>query len=248
MERKKNYILTIIFLLTMLFTNASYKTDIYNAYISNRMDDWKSAIDKMENEKKKEKAYLLELVNYQYGYIAWCIGNDKDELAEDYLELAEKNLEWLEENQISPATVNAYKSAFYGFKIGISPIRAPFIGPKSVNHSKLAMEQDKTNPMGFIQYGNSQFYMPPVFGGSKKVALEHFLKALQLMENDKDKTINNWNFLSLLAIIGQSYEKTEQLDKAKAFYEKALEAEPQFLYVKDELCPGILNKIKEANE
>lgn len=248
MERKKNYTLTIIFLLTMLYSNASYKTDIYKAYISNRMDNWKSVIDNMENAKKAEKTYLLELVNYQYGYIAWCIGNDNDELAEDYLDLAEKNLEWLEDNGISPATVNAYKSAFYGFKIGISPIKAPFLGPKSINHSKLAMELDNTNPMGFIQYGNSQFYMPPVFGGSKKAALEHFLKALSLMKSDENETTNNWNYLSLLALIGQSYEKTEQLENAKIFYEKALEKEPHFLFVKDELYPGILKKISNSNE
>ena len=248
MERKKNYILTMIFLFSVLMANASYKTEIYNAYISNQMDIWKSIIDKMEKAKKAETAYIHQLVNYQYGYIAWCIGNDKDDEAKNYLDLAEKNLEWLEDKQFSMSTINAYKSAFYGFKIGITPVKAPFLGPKSVNCSKLAMEQDKSNPMGYIQYGNSQFYMPPVFGGSKEEALKYFNTALNLMEMDKNEIVNDWNYLSLLALIGQSYEKTEQLEKAKIFYEKALEAESQFLYVKNELYPGILKKMKESNE
>ncbi len=247
MERKKNYIVTIVFLLSVFVAKPAYKTQIYNAYISNRMNDWQATIDKMEENRETNTEFLLQLINYQYGFIAWCIGNEKNETAEKYLKLAERNLEWLEKSKVSAATINAYKSAFYGFKIGLSPIKAPFLGPKSVNHSKLSMELDPSNPLGYIQYGNAQFYMPPVFGGSKKEALKHFLKALKLMEAGNDIS-ENWNYLSLLALIGQSFEKTGQPAKAKMFYEKALTTEPGFLFVKDELYPGILKKIKDLNE
>ena len=46
------------------------------------------------------------------------------------------------------------------------------------------------------------------------------------MEKDKIKIKNDWNYLSLLALIGQSYIEMEQYQKAKFYFEKALAAEP----------------------
>lgn len=247
MERKKN-ILIIGLLLFSTTLIASYRNSIYNAYINNRMEDWKKIIDEMESNNKNTPEYLLEIINYQYGFIGWCIGTDQQNEAKKYLNLAENNLAQLEDKNYSSSEVNAFKSAFYGFKIGISPIKAPILGPKSISYSKLAMEQDNKNPMGFIQYGNSQFYMPSVFGGSKEEALEHFLKALELIELNKNQLANDWNYLSLLALIAQSYEAIGQYEKAKIFYEKALIAEPGFLWVKNELYPQLINKIKRLNE
>ena len=224
---------------------ASNREAIYNAYINDKMEDWKKVIDEMESNKMPTIDFLYELVNYQYGYIGYCMGIDENSEAKKYLKLAEQNLEILEEKNFSPSEINAYKSAFYGFKIGLSPIKAPILGPKSINSSKLAIEQDDKNPMGYIQYGNAQFYMPPAFGGSKEEALQYFTNALQLMEKNENQLANDWNYLSLLALIGQSYEETEQFEKARIFYEKALEFEPRFLWVKNELYPQLIKKMNQ---
>ena len=37
--------------------------------------------------------FVLELLSYQYGYIAWCLENGKDDLARQYLDQGEKNLQ-----------------------------------------------------------------------------------------------------------------------------------------------------------
>jgi tetratricopeptide (TPR) repeat protein len=112
-----------------------------------------------------------------------------------------------------------------------------------VRHARLAMEHDNRNPMGYIQYGNSQFYMPAVFGGSKKEAIVYFQKAQDLMEQDGDIK-HDWNYLSLLTLIAQSFEEMKEHDRAKEYYEKILEIEPQFLWVKNELYPEFLQKMK----
>ena len=92
---------------------ASNKEKIYQAYISDRMEQWKTGIDRLEEHKTKNADYLIELVNYQYGYIGYSLGaNNKDE-AKNYLNLAENNLEILEENNFNPALLNAYKAAFW---------------------------------------------------------------------------------------------------------------------------------------
>jgi tetratricopeptide (TPR) repeat protein len=223
---------------------SSYKNKIYDAYISNNMPMWRNIIDEMENSKSKDKVFLMELINFQYGYIGYCIGAGKMDEAEKYLDLAENNLEKSDKLGAESSQISAYKSAFYGYEIGINKMKAPFIGPKSVKYSKLSMEQNPQNPMGYIQYGNSQFYMPPVFGGSKSEAIEYFKKAEKLMEKDKVKIENNWNYLSLLALIGQSYFAMDDYKNAKIYYEKALAVESNFLYVKNELLPDLIEKMK----
>jgi tetratricopeptide (TPR) repeat protein len=244
MERPKYFVIVLLLLIAEITVAIGpYKIEVYNAYIGNRMDRWKAIIDKMDQEKTSETEFLLELINYQYGYIGWCIGNNHIRAAEKYLELAENNLERLEALNAGASITHAYKSAFYGFKIGLSRMRAPFFGPRSVRHARLAMEHDNRNPMGYIQYGNSQFYMPAVFGGSKKEAIVYFQKAQDLMEQDGDIK-HDWNYLSLLTLIAQSFEEMKEHDRAKEYYEKILEIEPQFLWVKNELYPEFLQKMK----
>ena len=229
-------------MLVWIQTLASTKTVIYNAYISGDMAVWKNVMDYMQQQPNKTTDFLAELVNYQYGYIGWCVGNDKEDEAKHYLNVAEKNLEILGKQNYSPAEINAYESAFYGFKIGLSPLKAPILGPKSVNHAKLAMEQDAKNPLGYIMCGSSEYHMPAVFGGSKEEAIRYFEKAQHLMEQDSNQINQNWNYLSLLAKIAQSYVVIKNNEKAKAYFEKIIKLEPHFLWVRDELYPEFLKE------
>ncbi len=224
---------------------ATYKTEIYKAYISNNMNEWKKVMDRMNLETKRDNDFLLELLNYQYGYIGWCVGNKENEQAKKYLSLAEKNIEILEKQSFELSILNAYNSAFYGYRVGLNKLQAPFIGPKSVESAKKAIELDKNNPYGYIQIGNSEFYMPSVFGGSKTVALENFKKAENLMERNPEKIKNDWNYLSLLAMIVMSCKELKQYELAKYYCEKALKTEPEFLWVKLDLYPEIKNLIKQ---
>lgn len=245
MERQKYIVILILLIFSSLGAMASYKTEIYRAYISNNMIEWKKVMDRMNLETKRDNEFLLELLNYQYGYIGWCIGNKENEQAKKYLSLAEKNIEILENQSFELSTLNAYKSAFYGYRVGLNKLQAPFIGPKSVESAKKAIELDKNNPYGYIQIGNSEFYMPSVFGGSKTVALDNFKKAENLMTRNPEKIKNDWNYLSLLAMIVMTYKELKEYELAKSYCEKALKTEPEFLWVKLDLYPEIKKLVKQ---
>jgi len=243
MERSK-YIIVTLLLFSYLTASASYKSKIYNAFISNDMTSWGKVIDEMQLQKDKGNEFKLELINYQYGYIAWCIGVKNDDLAEKYLDFAEENLESLEKAGYNLSMVNAYKSAFYGYRIGLNVLKAPFLGLKSLDCAKLAIKLDAQNPFGYIQYGNAQFYMPAMFGGSKTEALEYFRKAEELMELDKEGVKEDWNYLSILTLITQSLIATNNYDEAKVYFQKLFKIEPNYLWVKNELYPQFLKKLK----
>lgn len=240
MERKKYILIFCLLVCAWTAVTASDRAVIYNAYITGDMEQWKTVIDKMEIRKSTEEGFLAELVNFQYGYIGWCMGNRKSKTAAGYLEKAEKNLSVLEKEKKYESLVNAYRSAFYGFRLGMSPLKAPVLGPKSVESAKKAVRLDEKNPLGYIQLGNCYFYMPVIFGGSKTTALEHYKKAQKLLE--EGEVAGDWNYLSLLTIIGQAYQDSGDLTQAKQYYDKALKTEPDFTWVKNVLLPGLVKK------
>jgi len=243
MERAK-YRLIIIMLFASLQVRGSYKSEIYSAYVSNKMDQWKSVIDRMDAIPDKSNELLIELVNYQYGYIGYCIGFDRENEAKRYLGMAQKNLDILDRNKYNPSVINAYKSAFFGFRIGLNPITAPVNGLKSIDCAKTAVKLDPQHWFGYVQHGNIQFYMPSTFGGSKKEALGHYLKARDLLENECESVSGNWNYISLLIVIGQTYTYLKDYASAQETYESILKIEPGFTYVRDDLYPKLLKKME----
>jgi tetratricopeptide (TPR) repeat protein len=208
------------------------------------MDLWESVIERMDAIQNKSDELLLELVNYQYGYIGYCLGFDKKEEAKKYLSIALKNIEILDKKNYNLSVVNSYKAAFYGFRIGLNPISAPVNGFKSIDCARTALKIDPEYYFAYIQNGNMKFYMPSALGGSKKVALEYYLKAKDIVEKDPEFISGNWNYLSLLVVIGQTYTYLKDYASAQNVYENILKLEPGFIYVKDDLYPKLLKKME----
>jgi len=247
MEGTKHKLAALAAFILLLFSfqiKASFKSEIYYAYTNNRMDLWKNVIERMEVIPDKSDELLLELVNYQYGFIGYCIGLDKKDDAKKHLDMVARNLKILEKHKYNLSVIKAYKSAFYGFRIGLHPISAPVNGLKSLDYAKRALKLDPGNYLAYVQYGNIQFYMPSVFGGSKKEALEYYLKARDILEKDPDFVSENWNYISLLLAIGQTYTHLKDHSSAKRVYEEILKFEPGFLYVKDDLYPNLLKTME----
>lgn len=237
----KKLLLLILIHLSCLLALAQEKEAIYRSYVYNDMATWKKTIDAMHAELNKNNERELELLNYEYGYIGWSIGSKKNGEARIYLERGLERLKRLRKNNYRVAVLDAYESAFLGFQIGLANLKAPRLGPRSLDFAKKSVEQDENNALGYIQLGNIDFFMPPIFGGSKDRAIENYLRAEQLMEADGK---GDWNYLALLVQLAEAFEVTGKIDKAGAFYVKALFSEPNFSWVKDELYPAFTKKHK----
>lgn len=239
MERKK-YILIAVLIGLFVSVFGQTKIEIYKAYTNGNMLAWKNQLDSIKAPTNEQK---LSLVNYHYGYIAYCIDQEKDEEAENYLKKAEALLDELEKQQYELSMINAYKSAFVGFSIGISPYKAPFVGPESIEFANKSVALDTANYFGYIQLGNIAFYIPSMFGGSKTDAVKYYLKALSLMEKNPSLIKNNWNYLNLLATIINAYYEIGDYKKAKMYCSKTMAIEPNFDWVKKVLCPKKFKKL-----
>jgi tetratricopeptide (TPR) repeat protein len=244
MERKK-YIPIIVGLVLFCagdIYGQSPQKAIYDAYIESDMRKWRVIMLQFAETQSKNLEQKLELVGYYYGYTAWHIDNEKGKLASHYIAAAEALLdEILSQHGVDAslmATAHAYKGAFIGYKIGLYPLKAPFIGPKSIKHTERAFILDPQNIQAHIDFGNSLFYRPSILGGDKMSAIIHYKKAIKLFEAKKD-TVDNWRYLNILSALGQAHESVDQFKQARSVYEKTLRIEPKFIWVRDELLPSL---------
>ncbi len=244
MERTK-ITLILILLFSVLASIASEKRAIYESFRDGDMVKWKRTIDLMEKQNDKSDRFLIELLDFQYGYIAYCIGNNDMDQAKKYYKKGKELIKILDDKKYQPSMINAYKAAFYGYAIGFHPYQAPIIGPRSIHCAREAMKLDSENPFGFILFGHIRYYMPVIFGGSKKEAIEYYTKAAKMMEADTVKYKDDWNYLGILITIAEAYTEIGDNENAKFYFEKILKFEPELFWVKNELYPEFLKKLKK---
>lgn len=254
MERKKCFkyiVFGLLFLsgMAILHAQKNPREQVYHAFISNQMELWDQVIQEFnKNRSSLTDARLVQLVNYYYGYIGWAIGEDRNKEAKIYLKEAKELVDDLLERTPDNSDLHAYMGALLGYEIGLNKIKAVVLGPESMKHIDRAIELNPDRPQGWIEKGNALFYMPKMFGGSKEKALEAYSKAIQLMEEQPEMLKQNWMYLNVLIIQGQSYEKTDQLDTAKSVYEKALQFEPDMTWLRDELYPEFMKKYQAESQ
>ena len=84
-----------------------------------------------------------------------------------------------------------------------------------------------------------------MWGGDITEAIEAYEKSIQLYESRPEALKFNWMYLDALAFMGQAYLKNGDTGKAIATYEKALQAEPEFGWVKYALLPNAKSKTQK---
>jgi tetratricopeptide (TPR) repeat protein len=245
------YHLKILAISCLLFSIAlgisaesAYKKTIYYCFINREMYKWANIIHNIEtNNPPVTIEQKLELIDYYYGFVGYLIGKKQLELAEKYVNKADKLIVQVLKESPKNATAYSYKGSFIGYRIGISKFKAIYLGPESSAYVNKAYELDPQNIQAIIDKGNILFYSPSIFGGDKEEALKFYLKGAKLIETNKD-TYQNWAYLNLLTITALAYEKTEQPQRAKLIYDKILRQEPNFYWVKVDLYPKFLAKNK----
>ena len=242
--RKLFITIVLISLHSVIYAESPYRKVIYNSFVNRQMYKWEAVLRTMDavNEPTSIEQ-KLEHIDYYYGYIAHLIGKKQFNEADEELIKANRLVDNLIKISPKNATAYAYKGAFIGLKIATNRLKSVYLKPESNAYINKALELDPQNSQAHIDKGNMLFYAPRIIGGDKKNALNYYLRAMQLIEKNKD-TNQNWRYLNLLTIIGIAYEKIDMLAEAKLAYEKALRKEPNYKWVKDDLYPNLLAKIK----
>lgn len=182
------------------------------------------------------------LLNHYAGYALYSAAGpmiDADpESARTLLEEAESLLE--KSIEIEPmAESHALLASSLGMRID-GPMSAMRLGMRSGTELGKATALGPDNPRVRLLEGISAFHSPAMFGGGHDVALEHFLAAIALFADDApEPPLPAWGHAEAHAWLGRTYEALARVDEARDAYERALELEPGYAWVREVLLPGL---------
>jgi tetratricopeptide (TPR) repeat protein len=227
MEGSKNKILILMVLMVFpIFIATAQKKDLgyyqcafFESYRAGNMAPWPGLIAEMENVKSADLAWQTELLKAIYGLVGYQIGSGEKDMAKVNINKADGYLDKLLDNYPRDARLTSLSSSFYAYKMALAFYKAPFLGPKCLYLIGKSIELDPSEPMGYIEKGNSLMFRPAIIGGDKKQAIALYQKALKLMEANGNPKCN-WQHLLLQAFILKGLYETNQTSEAKAFYLK----------------------------
>jgi len=177
---------------------------------------------------------LLEMSMYQGG----------DSLFDKYYENALVNAERLGADKNFEADGRILSAAIYMMRIATSALSAVTLSPKIHSLLDEAQSINPEKPYSYVIRGMMKFNTPGIFGGSYEDALKNFNQAVKLFEADEDTSSINpvWGYAETLVWLGRTQEKLENNDAAKFAYQKALNVEPDYAWVKYTLLPSLEKK------
>ncbi|MGD1961526.1 MAG: tetratricopeptide repeat protein [Fulvivirga sp.] len=236
-------VLMVLFVVPV-FSQSEADEMAYRAYLTTNKSLWKQLVktvqEKFDQDTSDENRYQLVLA--QHGLLNGTMTDQDEDLFDDYFKKAKGHLEELIDNGYREANSRALLSSIYGWEMGYSPWKGMFLGGKSSSNIEKATKVDGSSAIVWQIFGNSKLFTPRAFGGSISEAVEAYEKSVKLYEANPALTKSNWRYLDALAWLGQAYEQNNQLDEARKTYEKALEVEPGFGWVKYKLLPEIASK------
>ncbi|GAB6281889.1 MAG: hypothetical protein STSR0008_06320 [Ignavibacterium sp.] len=227
------------------------KEMLHQAYIKWDLDLFRNANNLFERilftDPNNELAQYYKSYT-EYRLVNYGLDNTHKKLYDQYLNSAIENGEKLREikNKKLKSDGLVVLASIYMMKLSKATLEAPILSMKVNSLLDDAEKLDSQNPRIYLLKGMMKYNTPGIFGGSFDDAIENLQKALTLFEQSKsDDLFPDWGKAESLAWLGLSYQAKEDFIKAENSFNKTLEIEPEFIWVKYNLLPELQ---KERNK
>ena len=214
---------------------------LYDAYIEGNNPLWIEVMNDLEKSYKKTKNVFIlhELTKSQYGYIGMLIDKGDYKTAKLILPKAKENIEELLDYNEDWADVRGLRAGIYGFKIILYPNQVILKGPKGKLYLNKATSLKEITPSVLIEMANYKYHTPALLGGDIDDAIRYYKYAIRLFELTNQSS-NNWQYVNAMVWLAISLDRKGESTEAKKVLQKLLKQEPEFVWVKDNLYPKIL--------
>ena len=214
-----------------------YNQKLYQSYVENEMYLWKGIIVEMDQEYEmtRDIALLYDLCFAWYGYIGFLINEEDNKAAKEELRDAEQRAEELGEVLNNRHDVMALRGALTGYRIVLSKFTSLYLGPRALKYINTAYKSTDTCFNCNVEMGSRLFYTPRILGGSKREAVQHYEKAVELLETSPLKTEHNWIYMNTVLMLANAYKETDHMKLACKLYKQLLEYEPEADWVRNKL-------------
>jgi tetratricopeptide (TPR) repeat protein len=186
------------------------------------------------------------MARYNLAYVEWRLydlslaNRVSSQRGQTYLQDAGKLLQKVVADDPGNAEAHALLSTVYGQEIGTSMWKGMTLGPKASWSIDTAMKLARDNPRVALQAGVGAWYTPKMFGGGMDKAEKELRRAEALFARQPaDAPWPNWGRLDILAWMGQLLAAKGDRPGARAYYHRALESEPDYVWVRDVLLPAL---------
>ena len=171
------------------------------------------------------------IVNYLLGR------TDDREQASEHLKSAVGHLR--EAIRLDPrsAEAHALMSSAYGRQISLNPVKWIFLGRRVANALEKAREIAPDNPRVVLCAALSDYHTPQVLGGSRERGMQGFRRATALFARGipADPIQPEWGHSQAWAWLGIAHRDRGERELARAAFERALEINPEFGWVRNGL-------------
>ena len=239
------------FLIVCMISHSSYsqslsscRQEIFKGYTSGNQASWEKGILGLEQLMSKEPSFPIqyELLLAQYGLVGFLLSQEgKRAQAAAQIEKTLAGAKACLDQYPNKGEVMAMIGGIYGLKIGLSPAKGIYLGPRSLRYLNEGKKTSPQHPGVWVELANAKYHSPALFGGNNQEAITFFTKAVSLFkQSPSDK--NNWLYLHSMAWLGQAYEKEEDWTNAEKIYREALKKWPNFDWVKSTLLPNLISQ------
>lgn len=185
--------------------------------------------------------YYIALADFRIVNRLLAAGDRNREAASGHLESAVDHLR--EATRIDPQSAEAHAllASVYGRQIGLSPVKSMILGPRAGRAIGKALELAPDNPRVVLSAAIGDYNTPKMFGGNKERAMQGFRRATELFSREKpaDPVEPSWGHGEAWAWLGIAYVDRDEKEPAGAAFEKALQIDPEFGWVKYVLLPEL---------
>jgi len=262
MEDKMKRILLLIAIIVTASVTVKYaqpvnalieqvKKHLYHADVVFEIDSYMKAHGLLERALVSEEDNYF--ANYFLAYTDYKIAvyfrqkEDTDQF-QKYIDSSEKILKGLIKENDHDVEALSLLGTLYGIQVSVNSELGPTLGQQNVALTSKALSLAPDNPRVLLQKGLSKLNTPEFYGGSKTDALKYFKQSVELFEttgqNDNDI---NWGYLDAMAWLGITQTKLKDFQSAIKTFNKALEVEPDFAWIKYELLPKAEEKLTSYN-
>ena len=185
--------------------------------------------------------YYVGLADYR---VANQLPEDAEARREKAIEDAIGHLKRATNLDAKMADAWALLAGCYGQMMGMNPMQAMILDPKSSDALKKAKELAPKNPRVWIISGTQDYFTPSMFGGDKERALKKFKTAARFanQETIEDPLMPSWGHADAYAWVGIAHLNAERYDQARTAFENALDVNPDYGWVKTVLLPKLNEK------
>jgi len=186
-----------------------------------------------------ELDHQIQLLFVATGYF---LGQKNEEQAKATLTKLEALQEFRKNQSPVDAKFHARNAGILGYKMALSPWKAPVLGPQNYYTLKDGAKLDSLDPILLQEQANAKFWAPDLLGGDLHEAIRLYQTAMQIWQKENECLHCNWRYLYNLAQLGVALEKNGQTAKAQELWNKALKIKPNYAWVRKELIPGLKEK------